>query len=370
MLEKEQREYSLELPISIEEEIKKVAKELNINEDALREKVVNEFIKIREEYGSSIGIIAAQSISEPATQLTMRVYHLAGSLGVKITQGLPRLIEIFDAKKVISSPTMYIYLKPKFNNEEDAIKFAKKIEEKKVRNLIKRSYVNLSEIRLELEFFNNRDAEKVHSILSDKKLIEVKRNENVLLIYSKKEESLAHLQDIKESILNTLVYGVEGIEEAFVIKEENNYLIQTRGSNLEKILEMEEVDATRTYSNDIHETARVLGIEAARNLIVKEVLKVLAEQGLDVNPYYVCLVADIMCFSGEVMPIGRYGIAGSKSSVLARANFEETIKHLTLAVLKNEKEEFKGVFENIFIGRIVPVGTGAFELIVEKGEEH
>ncbi|MCS7123131.1 MAG: DNA-directed RNA polymerase subunit A'' [Candidatus Aenigmarchaeota archaeon] len=333
----------------------------------MEESILNkELIRSKLEPGSSIGIIAAQSISEPATQLTMRVYHLAGSLGLKITQGLPRLIEIFDAKKNISSPTMYIYLKKEYNKEEEAINFAKKIEEKRVRHLVKKSYINLSEIRLELEFYNKSDAKKVHSILSQRKNIISKINENIVFVYSEKEEALTHLQSIKESILDILVYGIEGIKEAVVIKEDDNYLIQTKGTNLEKILEMEEVDITKTYSNDIHETARVLGIEAARNLIVKEVLKVLTEQGLDVNPYYVTLVADIMCFSGEVMPIGRYGIAGSKSSVLVRANFEETIKHLTLAVLRNEKEEFKGVFENVFIGRIVPIGTGFFELITRE----
>ena len=132
---------------------------------------------------------------------------------------------------------------------------------------------------------------------------------------------------------------------------------------------MEEVDETKTYSNDIYEVYRLFGIEAARSLIIKEAYKTMQEQGLDVNMRYLYIVADVMTWSGEIMSIGRYGVAGAKHSVLARAAFEETIKHLARAAIKGEIDDLKGMFENVMIGRVVPTGTGMFELVV-RGNKH
>ena len=132
---------------------------------------------------------------------------------------------------------------------------------------------------------------------------------------------------------------------------------------MRRILEREEVDTTRTISNDIHEVASVLGIEAARNLIIKEVTKTLEEQGLDVDIRHVILVADMMTVDGVVKPIGRYGVAGAKGSVLARANFEETIKHLTQAAILGEVDTLESTVENVMINQVVPIGTGMVELV-------
>ena len=84
---------------------------------------------------------------------------------------------------------------------------------------------------------------------------------------------------------------------------------------------------------------------------------------------HIILVADIMTFKGKISPIGRYGVAGSKVSVLARAAFEETIKHLVRATLKNEIDDFSGIFENVMIGQVVPSGTGMIDLIMKLEKE-
>jgi DNA-directed RNA polymerase subunit A" len=131
---------------------------------------------------------------------------------------------------------------------------------------------------------------------------------------------------------------------------------------------MKEVDGKKTVTNDIHETAAVLGIEAARNSIISESLKTMQEQGLDVNVRHIMLLSDIMTFAGDVRSIGRYGVAGAKTSILARAAFEETIKHLVRASIKKESDSFQGIFENVMIGQVIPSGTGMFDLIAKFGE--
>ncbi|MEM5815610.1 MAG: DNA-directed RNA polymerase subunit A'' [Candidatus Aenigmatarchaeota archaeon] len=358
------------LPKKILEEIEKVCQEFNLNEDQrkkLIEEVKKEYMKCRFEPGESIGILTAQTIAEPATQLTMRTYHVAGSLGIKVTLGLPRLIEIFDAKKKIETPMMTIYLKKEWNSKEKAEEFANKIIERKIYDLSKKVSLDLFNYSINIELKDKRKSEKVSRIIEEKiKNVKVKIKDEEIIVELKNREGIGviELQKLKDDILNIVVEGIEGITAAVVRNEGNNWIIQTLGSNLEKILTHEEVDETRTYSNDIYEVYKLFGIEAARNLIIKEAYKTMQEQGLDVNMRYLYIVADVMTWSGEIMSIGRYGVAGAKHSVLARAAFEETIKHLARAAIKGEVDELKGMFENVMIGKVVPTGTGMFELIV------
>jgi DNA-directed RNA polymerase subunit A" len=116
-----------QLPLKIREEVDKVAsaKKLNKNQkEKLEVEILKAYNDSRFEPGDVIGIIAAQSISEPATQMTMRTYHFAGTAGIRVTYGLPRLIEIFDAKKELETPMMTIFLKSAHNSAEGARKFA------------------------------------------------------------------------------------------------------------------------------------------------------------------------------------------------------------------------------------------------------
>jgi len=107
----------------------------------------------------------------------------------------------------------------------------------------------------------------------------------------------------------------------------------------------------------------VLGVEAARNVIIKQAQFTMEEQGLGVDPRYVMLLADLMTVQGDIRAIGRYGISGQKASVLVRASFEETKKHFTAAAIRGEVDPLKGTVENIMLNQIAPIGTGAFDLI-------
>ncbi|MEM5843648.1 MAG: DNA-directed RNA polymerase subunit A'' [Candidatus Aenigmatarchaeota archaeon] len=375
MSEELQKNYldEIALPRKIVKEIEEVAKEKKLTKEQvkkLEEEVKKEYLKSMFEPGEAIGIIAAQSISEPATQMTMRTYHFAGSAGIKVTYGLPRLIEIFDAKKNPETPMMTIYLKKEFNNKDDAKKVAEKILEKNVSKLMKRASINLSEGFIEIEPIDLRKTESIGNAIKENfKDLKVLIKKDRIIAKPKKEIEVRELQRLREKILNTKVSGIKGISNVIVRKEGEDWIINTIGSNLEEVLKMKEVDCTRTITNDIYETARVLGIEAARNLIINEALKTLEEQGLNVDIRHLMLVGDIMTRSGTIKPIGRYGVAGAKSSILARAAFEETIKHLVKASVRNEIDNFQGIFENVMIGQVVPAGTGMFELVARFEEE-
>ena len=142
-------------------------------------------------------------------------------------------------------------------------------------------------------------------------------------------------------------------------------MIRTDGSNLPPILETKGIDPTKTISNHVHEIAKTLGIEAARNLLVKEAIGVLEEQGLDVDIRHIMLVSDIMTLTGEVQQIGRHGISGKKSSVLARAAFEITVPNIVAAAVKGETDPLRGVTENVIVGQSIPIGTGLVNLYMD-----
>jgi len=362
------------LPKKIMDEIEKVSKDLNLDENKkqkLIEEVTKVYLNMRFEPGEAIGILTAQSISEPATQLTMRTYHLAGAAGIKVTLGLPRLVEIFDAKKSIETPMMTIYLNKEYNTKEEAEKLAFKIVEKRVFDLAKYISIDIGENSIVIELDDSRKLEKVEKIIKEHmaKRADVKVKENLIVVKPKgKEIEFSELQKIKDEISNIVVEGIEGITAAIIRNEGENWIVQTIGSNLKEVLKLEEVNENKTISNNIYEVYEVFGIEAARNVIIREAYKTMQEQGLDVDIRYLLLLADVMTWSGEISSIGRYGVAGAKASVLSRAAFEETIKHLIRASIRNEVDEFKGLFENVMVGQPAPVGTGMFELIV-RGEE-
>ncbi len=363
----------IELPPKLLEEVEQVSKEMKLskaNAEKLLERVKESYVRSKFEPAESIGIIAAQSISEPATQMTMRTYHFAGTAGIRVTYGLPRLIEIFDAKKEPETPMMTVYLKRDHNNANDAAKLAEIIIERRIVNSIDKISLNLNENSIEIEVLDKRKVETVQKIIKEniKSTITIKSRDDKIIV-ALKTEDVKELQKLKEKILQLQVSGIKGIKNALVRKEADDWIINTIGTNLNDTLTIKEVDEKRTYTNSIHETANVFGIEAARNVIVREALKTMQEQALDIDVRYVLLVADIMTFSGDVSSIGRYGVAGAKTSILARAAFEETIKHLVKASIRNEVDHLQGVFENVMIGQVIPAGTGMFDLIVKPDQD-
>ena len=149
------------------------------------------------------------------------------------------------------------------------------------------------------------------------------------------------------------------------VKRGEEFIIITAGSNLNDVLGLKEVDASRTVSNDVFETAKILGIEAARQIIMNEVNKVIEAQGLNVDLRHVMVVADTMCFNGNVLGITRYGIVSEKASVLARASFETPIKHIINASLVGEVDQLNSVVENVMLNQPIPVGTGLPGLVTK-----
>ncbi|MCX8175110.1 MAG: DNA-directed RNA polymerase subunit A'' [Candidatus Micrarchaeota archaeon] len=319
------------------------------------------------EVGEAVGIVAAQSIGEPGTQMTMRTFHYAG-VAEQVPTGLPRLIELVDARKEPKKPIMDIYLKPEFaKTHEKAKEVAKNIE---CTTLDKVAYIEedfeAKTINVTLEP-SELEAEGVSAEEVRKKVkglpgahAEVKEN---TIIVKPSTHSLRGMRRLTNRLRGLHIKGVEKITRAIVVRaKDGSHFIRTAGSNLAAIMKNPKVDAEKTYTNDVQEIARVLGIEAARSALVNEIKKVLDMQNLNVDIRHCMLLADAMTAEGEIKSIGRHGLSGEKAGVFARAAFEETVKHLINAATHGEEDRLIGVTENIIVGQTVPVGTGLVKL--------
>ncbi|MCC6017793.1 MAG: DNA-directed RNA polymerase subunit A'' [Candidatus Verstraetearchaeota archaeon] len=362
------------LPVSIIEELKVKLQNIKLTKETLKkilDRVVNEYLNSLVEPGEPVGAVAAQSVGEPSTQMTLRTFHYAGVREFNVTLGLPRLIEVLDARRNPSTPMMTIYLDEEHKyDEEKAKEVARMIETTYIENIIKNveiDFVSASiTLLMDLEVMRDKgiDIENVVNVIEKMNIGEVEvQGEDKIIIHTNIYE-INRLQKIKNRIMSTKVKGVKGINRVIVRKEKNEYVLYTEGSNLAAVLRIKGVDATRVYTNNIHEIEEVLGIEAARNAIIKEAMGVLEEQGLDVDIRHVMLIADMMTADGTIKQIGRHGVSGEKPSVLARAAFEVTINHLLEASVRGEKDELLGVTENVIVGQIVPVGTGIVQMLM------
>ena len=366
------------LPDKILDELYHKLSQLKISKE-IAEKIINEVVakyyQSLVEPGEAVGIVAAQSIGEPSTQMTLRTFHFAGVREFNVTLGLPRLIEIVDARKHPSTPIMKVYLDEEHRyDKEKALKVAKEIELVTVADVAK---------TIEPNYFNNQiivelDEEMlkefnltVDDVVKAFKKIKgrsgsVKAEGNSVIFHQPSIKDFIKLRKLCEKVLNLRLKGLRNIRRVIVKKEDDEYILITEGSNLKAVLEIEGVDPTRTTTNDINEIAEVLGIEAARTAIINEMKDVLENQSLDVDIRHIMLIADIMTFTGRVRQVGRHGVAGEKESVLARAAFEVTVKHLVDAAAKGEIDYLRGVTENVVIGsNPIPIGTGIVDLLMK-----
>ncbi len=353
----------------------------------------NQYARASVDPFEAVGIVTAQSIGEPGTQMTMRTFHYAGVATVNVTQGLPRIIEIVDARKSPDTPTMNIYVeelnqkgKPLASNEAEVQKLAASLETTTTQDIadidveVAQRYITLKLNNSHLKLKNMTGAEvrdklnratKLFVAIEDGseakpkvlKIIPGVSKEDDLKDIGENPPTYTQLLQLEEKIKVLRLKGVKGIDRANVQKDrDGEYYISTIGSNLAVVSEFAGVDRGRTYTNNIMEIHDYLGIEAARQAIINEMILTLEGARLDVDVRHLLMVADVMTSEGEVRAIGRHGVSGTKHSILARAAFEVTVNHLLQAGIIGERDHLTGVAENIIVGQPIALGTGSVEL--------
>lgn len=326
--------------------------------------------------GEAVGTVAAQSIGEPSTQMILRAFHTAGIASVVTTKGLPRIIELVDARKKPKFPTMLIFPEKRIANRYERVReIWRRLEDVKVSSLISgfeedfKSGTMLLNLDREKLSFYEITGRHIASALSKKEGISVDQDGDNIKVKVKKKENIKSIRTAFVHVLDTSIIGIPGINKALVQQgEDGTFYITTSGSNIEKVMEIEGVDRWHIYSNDPFEISRVYGIEAARNVLANELITTIKEEGLTVSFKHLALLADAMTYTGTIRSAGRHGIAGDKDSVFARAAYEETVKHFINAGLFGERDMLKGVAENVLIGKQIGLGTGKVRLAVKKSD--
>ncbi len=321
--------------------------------------------------GEPVGTVAAESIGEPQTQTVLKTFHSAGILSSMLVSGLPRLIEIVDARKSPKQPFVEIGTE----SAEEALEIKRSIEEVTVGDLIGNYKENFEKGKLVMRI--NKEALDAHRI-SERELmnklesiegIAIKQNGSIISakLTGKASSDMKKMKSKFIAIRAHTIAGVKGIRMASVNPKENGKVsVIAIGSNIEGILSVKGVNKNKIYSNDPFEVARVFGIEAARELIFHEIMDTMISNGISIDARHVKLLADAMTYTGKIKSIGRHGIAGTKKSVLAKAAYEETVKHFIDATMFGEVDKLRGVSENILIGKQIGVGTGMVKIGVKK----
>lgn len=369
------------VPDTVYDELKSELKGRKLTKSQL-EQIIKEIINSYEfaqiDPGSAVGTVAAQSIGEPGTQMTLQTFHYSGVAEMSVLRGLPRLIEILDARKNPSTPTMTIYLdEPTEKSENLAKQVARRIELTTVNKVAHSITHSFSEgtvrIKLDALLLKDKDTEpqtvmnKIQLRRKECKVEIDQEDENMIVINPLKELKFSDLPKLAEKVREIPIKGIKNVNRVVVMKsKEGKYYLQSEGSNFSELLRIPGVDPTRCYTTDINQIAETLGIEAARNALVKESLSVMKEQGLDVDKRHVMLVSDLMSHTGEILQIGRHGISGKKSSVFARAAFEVTVKHLLDAAVHGEYDPLEGITENVIVGQTIALGTGIVDLTMSS----
>lgn len=369
----------------------------------LKEEIVKQYNSAKIQPGESVGIVTAQSIGERQTQMTLDTFHSAGAALKTVIAGVPRFSELMSAThnpKVVTSTVFPL-----------------------------KAYESVSELRMDigcmLQTLTLGDLLTDTTIDEDSELpqwycayeamygAEYKKHANYLTLMFDVEKLFMHKIDLEKiaekiegqyddlvcvfsptmlgridvyvdtvnvgesnareymlnvvstQLMSLVVSGVSGITEVYYEKKSTEWVIETRGTNLLKLLNNPLVDATRTVSNEMWEIVSVLGIEAAREFLIGEFGECISSDGTYINKCHTQLLVDVMTHGGSIMSVSRYGHGKSKCGPLAKASFEKSLDNFLKAGVTSEVERTTSVSGSIMLGKIASCGTGVFDIHVD-----
>jgi len=416
--------------------------------DKMMHEIKMSFTKAIIEPGEMVGIIAAQSVGEPTSQMTLNTKHFAGvAKGGSANMGVSRIQELLHFSKNIKTPQMVIYFKDQWANDRSALnKVVSYFKHLSIRQLVSSAEVfydvgtndalskKIKADNVSSPFFVNNQKAEISSLpfvfrikfdiekLLDKEttlldiktkfishwyknytnLKNLKKNEKEVVSRISRCAILSNTATDKEQIIHIrfsmssfnyniiteflrMVFdditlkGIENIagldvsQERVIkfdkntgeVKAEKEYVVFISGINFEKMRMMKGIDFTRTKCNDIATTLRLYGIEATRQILLHELSETYNAGGSNINQNHLSLLIDQMCHLGEITSIDRHGLSKIDMDPIARASFEKTMDHFVNAALFNEKDQMKSVSTRIAVGRVIPGGTGAFDLLLD-----
>ncbi|GMM28313.1 DNA-directed RNA polymerase III core subunit [Martiniozyma asiatica (nom. inval.)] len=360
--------------------------------------------RARVEPGTAVGAIGAHSIGEPGTQMTLKTFHFAGVASMNVTLGVPRIKEIINASKVISTPIINAVLVN--DTDERAARVVKGRVEKtlledvatyiedvyKENQAFLQVHVDMNTIaKLQLELTLDQiisaiansklkitrgdiamlSKDKIQIAIQDTGDFKQARTKDLAVLAKDPQERerleksalFFKMQNLKRVLTKTVVKGLPDISRAVInVRDDGKKELLVEGYGLKDVMATDGIIATKTRTNHVLEIFSVLGIEAARASIINEIDYTMGSHGMAVDHRHIQLLGDVMTFKGEVLGITRFGLAKMRDSVLQLASFEKTTDHLFDAAFYMKEDKVEGVSERIILGQTMGIGTGAFKL--------
>eukprot|EP00123_Amoebidium_parasiticum_P015656 comp23089_c0_seq2/m.37076 comp23089_c0_seq2/g.37076 ORF comp23089_c0_seq2/g.37076 comp23089_c0_seq2/m.37076 type:complete len:1220 (-) comp23089_c0_seq2:406-4065(-) len=357
----------------------------NTQLEAFLKTCLQKYNKSRIEPGTAVGALGAQSIGEPGTQMTLKTFHFAGVASMNVTLGVPRIKEIINASKNISTPI----IKAELVNPKD-LKAARTVKgriektylgqvAKYIQEVYRRDEFYLH-IKLDMERIKllrlEVDAATVCQALLHKRCAKLKLkydnvtpvNRETVRVTAPKIPKIPNafhvIQFLKRQLPKAVIAGLNSVNRAVINDEgSGHYHLLVEGNDYLNVMGIRGIVPQKTTSNHVMEVEKVLGIEAARKVIMQEIQNTMRAHGMSIDTRHSMLLADLMTFKGEVLGITRFGIARMKDSVLMLASFEKTSDHLFDASLTGQVDPIDGVSECIIMGIPMSIGTGLFKLL-------
>ena len=327
------------------------------------------------EIGEAVGVIAAQSIGEPGTQLTMRTFHTGGVAGLDITQGLPRVEELFEAR-------------------------------------IPKGKAIITEIDGELEIIRDESGRKARVTSREEFEVSYPLESGMEVLIATGDQVMEGQELARqangEAVLRTRHAGTVTVSKKEIavrtMDEEVREYVIPHGVRIRPELEPREGTAVTVEAGEqITEGAvnpqdllQIRGKEAVQSFLVAEVQKVYRSQGVDINNKHIEVIVrqmmrkvridsagDTSLLPGEIVTqweyeeanreilaeggepatahtvlLGLIKAALNTTSWLSAASFQETTRVLTEAAISGKVDRLRGLKENVIIGKLIPAGTG------------
>jgi len=378
------------------------------------------------EPGEGVGLIGAQSLGEPATQLTLNSFHSAGTgASAGVLEGVPRLKELLSVTKKPKTPTLRLSVR----NSDEGTLLDKKLSETHLDEGVEK--VSILDF---ITFFD--DDEKCRSLCAYRSVYgkteneceEGEEEENALISVIFLRKTVLNRKEIKPSTICTLILetqedikvlacssssvpqpwialqlrkekmpfehpihhalllvltnrvissciisGVKGFVNTTLDKQKQEVVcvVDSTGDCFSTICRgLFGIDWRRVVPNSVHSVHQILGIEAAAAVLHYELTRTYASGGAcNIDQRHVSLVVDTMCRTGVPVPFSRHGLnqTASKTGALVRASFEESVDVLVNASVRGEVDEVpNSLSAAIMVGSRPSVGTGAFSVLRPK----
>lgn len=388
-------------------------------------KLIPKFLKsVEQEYmaslvqpGESVGIICAQSVGQDQTQQTLDSFHHTGKSDKATTFAVPRSKELLDAAKKTKMKGATVFFKKHISTNLETLRnnigssivgltlesittswqpntvkiehpwytthfalYGNTLEDYTCSITLQIDMDKIFPYKLTLQDIAHALEEDISDIscicspdsigqidifvdTSEIVVQELEEGAERLGPITQEEKHLIHLERcvIPKKLKGFVVCGIPSVSEIYYAQQNNEWMAETDGSDLRKIMAHELVDEHRTRSNDLWEILEIFGVEATRQYLIDEFKLVMG----GINECHMSLVADRMTYDGTISSVTRYTMREDKSGPLGKASFEEAFPNFLWAGAIGQIEPACGVSAAIICGKQPAVGTGMPEILID-----